>query len=99
MLSGVSRTSMAKGTLDDLAPQFALAERYAPAGANKGLSAVKGVLRAAWRLGQLPDGDYLRAIDVDHIRGSSAPVGRAVELDELALMLKACARSTRARAG
>jgi integrase len=69
----------------------ALAERYAPAQANKCLSAVKGVLKAAWRLEQISDADYLRAVDVDAVKGSSAQVGRAVDMDEIERMLKVCA--------
>jgi integrase len=73
------------------AVRSALAERYAPAQANKVLSALKGVLKAAWRLEQISDADYLRAIDVANVKGSSAPVGRAVETDEIGALLQVCA--------
>jgi integrase len=73
------------------AVRAALAERYTPAQANKALSALRGVLKAAWRLGLMEDGDYLRAVDVGAVKGQSAPVGRALESDEIELLLKACA--------
>jgi integrase len=73
------------------AVRSALAERYAPAQANKVLSALKGVLKAAWRLGQISDADYLRAVDIPNVKGSSAPVGRAIELDEIKALLEVCA--------
>jgi integrase len=68
-----------------------LAERYAPAQANKCLSALKGVLKACWRLNEIPDREYLRAIDIGQVKGTSAPVGRAIETDELEALLRVCA--------
>jgi integrase len=79
---------------DTSAVRAALAERYAPAQANKALSALRGTLKAAWRLGLIEDGEYLRAVDVGAVKGSSAPVGRAIEIDELERLLKACGADT-----
>ena len=67
-----------------------LAERYAPAAANKALSAVRGTLRAAWRLGLIPTDDYQRAIDVPNVRGSRLPAGRALDAGEITALFRAC---------
>ena len=75
-----------------------LAERYAPAAANKALSAVRGTLRAAWRLGLIPTDDYQRAIDVPNVRGSRLPAGRALDAGEITALFRACAEGTPAGA-
>lgn len=62
-----------------LAVRAALAECYAPATANKMLSALRGTLKAAWRLGQMATDDYQRAIDLPPVRGETLPRGRALQ--------------------
>ena len=56
-----------------------LSERYAPATANKMLSALKGVLKASFRLGYMSADDYGRARDVPPVRGSRLPPGRSFD--------------------
>ncbi len=68
-----------------------LAQQYRATTANKILSALRGVLKEAWRLGYLPTDDYQRAVDVENIAGLSMPRGRYVQQDERAAMLAACA--------
>jgi integrase len=63
-----------------------LAERYAPASGNKMLAAFRGVLRAAFLLGDMTADGFGRASAVKAIRGGSAPVGRALEAGELAAL-------------
>ena len=52
-----------------------VAERYAPATANKVLCALRGVLRESWRLGQMSAEDYRRAIDLAPSVAKPCPVG------------------------
>lgn len=60
--------------------------------ANKVLSAVRGTLRAAWEMEQIPSEDYTRAISVRNIRGQTIPqaAGRALTPGEKAAILLAC---------
>ena len=71
-----------------------LADAYAPASANKMLSAIRGTLRAAWRMEQMSTDDYTRAVDVSNIRGSRLPAGRALDGGELRALFDACADGT-----
>ncbi|MFP4184438.1 MAG: tyrosine-type recombinase/integrase [Halorhodospira sp.] len=66
-----------------------LAERYAPATANKMLAALRGVLKEAWRLGQMDAETYRRAVDLQPIRGERVSVGREVTLGEAQAILTA----------
>ncbi len=83
------RAALARAVSDD---------RYAPATANKHLAALRGALKAAWRLGMIGTEDYLRAIDLRPVAGSRLPAGRDVEGAELAALL-ACCRSDDSPAG
>jgi len=69
-----------------------LAEVYKPATANATLAALRGVLKAAWRLKLLSTDDYLQAVDVDSVRGESVVKGRELSSGELGALLGACAQ-------
>ena len=71
-----------------------LAETYAPATVNKMLAAVRGVCRAAWRLGLLDGESFQRVADVSNVKGSRLPAGRALDADELRALFAACADGT-----
>jgi site-specific recombinase XerD len=67
-----------------------LAARYAPSTANLILSAVRGVLRAAWRLRLMTAEEYQRAADLTPVRGERVAAGRSVPSGELAALLNTC---------
>jgi len=73
------------------AVRAALAERHRAATANKMLAALRGTLKAAWRLGLLSGEDYQRAIDVPAVRATTLPRGRALEPGEARALFAICA--------
>lgn len=73
------------------AVRTALAEQYAPATANKMLSALRGVLKEAWRLGQMSAEAHDRATDLNGIKSSVLLRGRALSPGEIAALLRVCA--------
>ena len=67
-----------------------LAEQFAPATANKMLSALRGVLKAAWRLGHMDGATYHRAADLPSVKGARELSGRALTRGELTALFAAC---------
>lgn len=63
----------------------------APATINLALSALRGVARHAFRLGLLSAEDFERVRQVESVKGSRLPTGRALSRGELAALLDACA--------
>ncbi len=68
-----------------------IAEGLAPATVNRHLCALRGTLRAAWRLGDMTHEDYARASDVAGVKGSRLPPGRALSMAELRALFEATA--------
>lgn len=68
-----------------------VAKRYAPATARKVVSALRGVLRRAWRLGLMSTDEYLRAADLEPVTGTAVPPGRRLGLGEIRALFDACA--------
>lgn len=71
----------------------AAAEKVSAATANRHLSALRGVLKACWRLGYLPAEEYQKAIDFDPVRGSKAKAaekGRHIKQGEFSALVDAC---------
>jgi site-specific recombinase XerC len=67
-----------------------LLDNLAVSTANKHLSALRGVLKEAWRLGLIPADEYQRAVDVANGRGSRLPAGRHVDLGEVSALVAVC---------
>lgn len=67
-----------------------LAQSYAPATANKILSALRQTLRQAWLLGQMTAEDYHRAVEFKPITGKTVPAGRELSTDEILALMEAC---------
>lgn len=67
-----------------------LVEQYAPRTVNRMISSIRGVLKAAWKLEQMSTDDYMRAIDLKHVRTTGLPPsGRVVERNEIRSLLRA----------
>ena len=67
-----------------------LMARYKAATVNKFLSALRGVLKQAWLLHQLPAEEYQRAVTLDAVTGETIPAGRELTPGELAALLATC---------
>lgn len=81
-------TQAIRSALEDLVAT----KRYSPATANRMLSALRRVLKEAWRLGEMSNEDAARAADLKAIKGDRLPAGRAITPGELRAMLEACSR-------
>jgi len=67
-----------------------LVELYAPATGNKMLSALRRVLREAWKLGYISAEDYQRAASVENIKSETLPIGRELSQGEISALMMAC---------
>lgn len=60
------------------------------ASGSRWLCALRGALKAAWRLGLMTHEDYARAADVASFKGTTLPAGRALSWAELVALFAAC---------
>jgi integrase len=67
-----------------------LMARYSAATTNRILSALRGTLKEAWRLGLMPAEAYQAAVDLKPIPGETVPAGRSLTAGEIAALLGAC---------
>lgn len=65
-------------------------EDYAASTANRYISAIKGVLKEAWRLGLMTQEEMAKASDLKSTKDNSAPAGRALTREEIHRLLNAC---------
>ena len=72
---------------------------YAPATANKILSALRQTLKQAWLLGQMTADEYYRAVELDPITGETLPAGREVTYDEIKALIDTCKNDENNKAG
>lgn len=70
-----------------------LAQRHAPSTANRMLAALRGVLKAAFRLGLMTADQMTRACSVAPVRGARIPKGRALSREHLRVLFEACGTS------
>lgn len=71
-----------------------LAEKLAPATANRMLAALKGTLKNAFKLGLISADHYTRAAMIEPVRRTTIPKGRALSHGELRALFGACDAST-----
>ncbi|MFK0731811.1 MAG: tyrosine-type recombinase/integrase [Gloeotrichia echinulata HAB0833] len=67
-----------------------LMKKHAPATANKMLCALRRVLKEALRLDLMDATDYAKAVDLQSINVKKGLRGRALSIDEIAALMKAC---------
>ena len=67
-----------------------LAEDHKPATVNKALCAIRGVMHAAWRMGQIDAEHYQRVADVKGVTGATLPTGRSLGPGEMQALMRAC---------
>lgn len=75
---------------DTQAVRAQLMAAYAAATANRALSALRGVLREAFRLGWMDAESFHRAGDLRPVRGVRVLRGRALTMEEIAALFEVC---------
>lgn len=64
--------------------------KYSPATINNFLSAIKGVMKAAWHLSLISAEDYQKILAVKSVNGHKLPSGRALSKKEISTLLTYC---------
>jgi site-specific recombinase XerD len=69
-------------------------EGLAPATVNKAVAALRGTLKAAWRLDLITGDEYAKAHDVRLVAGSRLPAGRCLSPEEIVFLFTTTQRDT-----
>jgi integrase len=77
------------------AVRSSLLDNYAPATANRILSALRGVLEQAWLLGQMSAEHYHRAARLSPVIGETLPAGRELSQEEILAIVQDCLEDLR----
>jgi len=64
--------------------------KYKPATINRHLSALRGVLKEAWRLGLMKVEAYSAAAAIDNLKSETLPSGRMLQPDEIKTLIQVC---------
>lgn len=65
-------------------------EVYSPATINRHLSALRGVLKMAWKLGLMTHEEYATAASVENVKHESLPSGRMLHTEEVSAIMQTC---------
>lgn len=63
---------------------------YKPSSVNVMLSALRGVLKEAWKLGLMSAEEYHRAVDIENVKDTTLPAGRELTTGEILALFQAC---------
>ncbi|HEX9996682.1 MAG TPA: tyrosine-type recombinase/integrase [Abditibacterium sp.] len=69
-----------------------LSDNSSAATAKRELAALRGTLKSAWRLELMTAEELARACDIEPVRGSTLPAGRALSSGEILALFAACGR-------
>jgi site-specific recombinase XerD len=67
-----------------------LQNQYKTSTLNRMLSALKGTMKQAWLLGQIPAEQYLRIKQVECVKRSELPAGRHINAEEIEAIMNVC---------
>lgn len=67
-----------------------LMRKHRPATVNRILSALRGTVKEAWRMGLMSAEDYQRAIDIQNVKSDPVSTGRELTASEIQSLVETC---------